>query len=398
MANKYWSEETNPKTGKQFAFFRRYLSVAHNGCCDLDALLSSEYGEKLAERLDFAYRYDDPMDPALLHEYESMGLRKQMFELEDYWTRWALFTPLAMLLPENKDRKYPLVFSFHGGGNSLESEEFSIGLQQIAAKEGFMICNPQNTNADNVYRLYQIIKENYPVDTERVYATGFSQGGMKTTELSVAHGEILAAAAPSGNDIWDAFSQMTQEKAARLKEGGLPFCQVVGDCEVRSHVPYNIPPITRNWGVNYPGDPIADAHRPAQGDPTQKGGLPPRFLSMPKPSPEERLQSVNTRLWTLGCKPLDVEACLKIGAADGECAWHTGFHGDREKVEWRYGLKHYVTDIDGENGLPMFRHVSVANHPHWPPVTMGQIVWDFFKQFKRDAQSGKIVLDPYQYK
>lgn len=397
MASKLWNKETNPQTGERFEIFKKYLTVAHNGHADVDDVMQGAYGDAWAKRLHLCYSFDDPMDPALLHYYESIGLRKQMFETDDYWTRWALFTPLSMLLPENKNRKYPLVFVFHGGGNSLESEEFSCGFQQIAAKEGFIICNPQNTNPDNVLRLLDVIRGLVPIDEERVYATGYSQGGMQTTAVTKLHPELFAAAAPSGNAVWD--NRIEKEDEQRLTDTFLPFMQVVGGCEQSYIVPYNEAHPRKDWGVSLPGDPIAMAFRPETGDPTQN---PEEFKKLmaqfnAKYTPEERLAQVNRRLATLGCAPRDVERCLKLGALDGEVAWQMGFYGDKEEIVRPYGRKHYVSDIYNKDGLLAFRYVVVAGAPHWPPVSMGEMVWDFFKRYRRDKMTGKVVEDAYRY-
>ena len=397
MASKLWNKETNPKTGERFEIYKGYLEVAHNGHADVDSLMEGPYGDAWAERLNRCYSYDDPMDPELLHYYESIGLRKQMFETDNYWTRWALFTPLSMFLPENKDRKYPLIFVFHGGGNSLESEEFSCGFQQIAAREGFIVCNPQNTNPENVLRLLDLIKGMVPIDEERIYATGYSQGGMQTTAVTKLHPELFAAAAPSGNTVWDV--RISEEDEKRFAGNFLPFMQMVGACEPGNIVPYNEAHPRKNWGVNRPGDPIAMAFRPETGDPTQNPEEMRKLMASftKQYTPEERVGLVNRRLATLGCEARDVERCMKLGVLDGEVAWQLGFYGDKEEIRNCYGRKHYISDIYNTEGQLAFRYVVVAGAPHWPPVAMGEMVWEFFKRYRRDKATGKVVEDPYQY-
>ena len=395
-----WSKETNPATGEMFEFFHRYLTCAHNGNVDVDALLHSEYGDAWAKRLEPFFLYgSDPMGKKTLRYYEGLGLKKEMFETDDYFTRWALFTPLAMYLPENRDRKYPLVFVHHGGGNSLESEEFSTGFQLIAAKEGFMVANLQNTNPDNVIRVLDIIKEKYPLDESRVYVTGYSQGGMQTTRVTALYGERFAAAAPGGNAL--AVKMADPEEAKKIEDGlksvRLPFLQMIGESEMSNIVPYNKVLARKAWSLSYPGDPVAQLHEDWSGDPTRLGPRPD-FSVDPALTPEKRLEeNVNARLRLLNCEPRDIEKCMAIGENSPEAERVTGFYGDTEEIHVYDGKKYYDLGIKSRDGVDMFHLVVLENAPHWPPLAMAQIEWDFFKQFRRNPETKALETIPYEY-
>lgn len=403
----YWSEETNPETGKKFEAFLRYLRTAHNGNADIDALIDSPYGEELAKNLQTRFTYEgNSMGEAALEYYRSIGLKKEMFENEDYYTRWVLLTPLEMYTKKGKNKKYPLVFYNHGGSNAIETDEFSMGLQQIAGKEKFMVAYLQNTNWQNTDRVFGIIAEKYPLDKERVYMFGYSQGGYQTTSTYFRIPEKFAAVAPCGNDIYRTYDNFnvpyTEEETARLKEVFIPFMQVVGACEASSFAPVNDWKPRKDWGIEVSGETFVDSRRDDSRDPTRIHGGRRRFSDMPVPPDGEdkhewMIKRLNMRMDTLGCEPRDAEKCISyLNTPEDELHHVVGFYGDKEEIAEYFGYKHYIVDIWNKDKINAFRYVVVENSPHWPPVMMARLVWDFFKQFRRDSLTGKIVADEYK--
>lgn len=397
----YWDKKQNPVTGEQLEEFVRYMRAWSNEGCDVDALISSEYGHKLGELQDLAYRWEDPMDPELLAWYRAHGVKKEMFETEHFYTRWALLTPLNV----EEGKKYPLVFVNHGGGNYLESEEFSTGFNILVGREKFMAAYLQNTNTENIRRILDQLCKDYPVDTERVYVAGFSQGGGKTTDCAFRMPERFAAHAPCGNDIYryvDRWSvPYSAEDHERLKQAFLPFMQVVGCNEHSNIIPLN------NW---IPARPQAER---IEGDlhtyPSREGEVDPTRPSDPKhpgghiepPEGCDRrmwmVEQLNKRLELLDVAPRDPKICLGYeNTPEDELHHILGFYGDKEEIQMYYGYKHYTVDIFNKDGMNAFRYVAVENSPHWPPVMLGELVWAFFRQFRRDTATGKIVVDEYK--
>ena len=62
---------------------------------------------------------DDPMD---WEEYEKQTGNhydvKKAFP-QNLWKKWTSFLPVSATLPENKNRKYPLLVVLHGAGNTV---------------------------------------------------------------------------------------------------------------------------------------------------------------------------------------------------------------------------------------------------------------------------------------
>ena len=73
-----------------------------------------------------------------------------------------------------------------------------------------------------------------------------------------------------------------------------------------------------------------------------------------------------------------------------------GFYGDEEAILQIHGLKHYFVNIYNEDGINAFRYVCLDNYPHFVPPAGGELLWEFFRQFRRDRSTGRIICDAYQ--
>jgi hypothetical protein len=91
-----------------------------------------------------------------------------------------------------------------------------------------------------------------------------------------------------------------------------------------------------------------------------------------------------------------MQICLSYADTPEDDLHHIiGIYGDKETIVSYFGVKHYIVDIRNKDGFHAFRYVSAENCPHWPYLMMGELAWDFFKQFRRDKVTKKIVADPY---
>jgi pimeloyl-ACP methyl ester carboxylesterase len=398
----FWSIQTNPETGAKFEKVLENLKVSHNGNCNVERLISGEYGQEMIRNLLVRFEFEEnPMGESVQSYYHSLGLKKEMYESDDYYTRWVLLTPLSMYESPHKGKKYPLIFMNHGGGNSIEADEFSTGLHEIAGKEDFMVAYLQNTNWQNTNRVLDIIADKYPLDSERVYLTGYSQGGYQVTSTYFRIPGRFAAVAPCGNDIYRDYDNFnvpyTEEETENLRQTFLPFMQVNGVYEASCFVPINDWQPRKNWGYNVSGETYLDPRRNDLNDPTRIiGGVRP-FSNMPVP-PEGTdkhqwmISRLNKRMHILGCENRDPDTCIAYLYTPEDDLHHTlGFYGDKEDISVHFGVKYYFSDIWNKEGIHAFRYVAVENAPHTPPVLMGQLVWDFFKKFRRDHLTGQIV-------
>ena len=93
----------------------------------------------------------------------------------------------------------PLVMCFHGGGDSAMCMVCLTDWHKVAAKYGFLLVsveNHMNSTATEAMELIEHIKKTYKVNTEKIYATGFSMGGCKSWDLFQEYPSTFAAVAP----------------------------------------------------------------------------------------------------------------------------------------------------------------------------------------------------------
>ena len=117
---------------------------------------------------------------------------------------WFTYVPKAAKRPE---AGWPLVMFYHGGSdNPAEAAEMS-KLHELGEREGFITVYPwgtdrcgwnsamnpdQEDDAGFCDRLIDYMLENYPVDKERVYVTGFSNGAAMAQTVALLHPEKIA--------------------------------------------------------------------------------------------------------------------------------------------------------------------------------------------------------------
>ncbi len=93
----------------------------------------------------------------------------------------------------------PLVLAFHGGGDSAFHIAHVSGWWRIAHRHGFLLVaveNHLNSTAAETIELMETLKERYPIDSRRIYATGFSMGGCKSWDLYQEYPGVFAGLAP----------------------------------------------------------------------------------------------------------------------------------------------------------------------------------------------------------
>lgn len=131
----------------------------------------------------------------------SLNLKVNFSEKVDY----------LIYLPENYDTslntKYPLILFLHGGGESgNDIEKVKIhGIPKLieeGQKFPFVILSPLNPNKKKFWNnailisLIDSITSKYSIDTNRIYATGMSRGGLGVWNLAMEFPDKFAAIAP----------------------------------------------------------------------------------------------------------------------------------------------------------------------------------------------------------
>ena len=144
----------------------------------------------------------------------STGLSAQTLQHNGDEREYQLYLPSSY----NEETAHPLLLNFHGfGGNAKDYFEYESDFQEVAEQEGVILVYPQalllsgfsvwnaapfaednKTDFDDIGFIETLIfdlQEQLSIDQERVYAAGFSTGGMFSYALACFSNEPIAGVA-----------------------------------------------------------------------------------------------------------------------------------------------------------------------------------------------------------
>lgn len=182
---------------------------------DNEAVLTKTLAQEAWDRLMSRTRrtntsvYGD-IEPRLNLRREGAGFE---FFLEDdrleekVRTKHTWFTHVPEKIREGQTGPAPLVVFFHGGSDNPEEAAQMSRFHELGEKEGFITVYPWGTDkaqwnmkllengADDVgfcVALIRYMTEHYPVDKERVYLSGFSNGAGQAQTVAMLYPELIA--------------------------------------------------------------------------------------------------------------------------------------------------------------------------------------------------------------
>jgi len=120
----------------------------------------------------------------------------------------------------NSNKKFPIVFNFHGGGMSHLEQMFYTKMNKSADKNQFIVIYPLGINKDwnvgfemsyqngsndigFIKEILTFIKGKYKIDEKAVYATGLSRGGFLCHRIAAEMPDVFAAVASVGAPVPD---------------------------------------------------------------------------------------------------------------------------------------------------------------------------------------------------
>lgn len=143
-----------------------------------------------------------------------------------------------------KNGKLPLLFVFHGGGDSAIATASLAEWPEIGQRENFITVAVEmhlGVSAREVVEIIRHLNENYSIDNSRIYATGFSMGGIKSWDIYQECPKVFAAVAPMDaiqNPGMNCFFTKTADERVN-KDTLLPVFYVGGAssplCELPKH-------------------------------------------------------------------------------------------------------------------------------------------------------------------
>ena len=296
---------------------------------------------------------------------ETLGIKRIIVEQptgKDTKWLWYEYWPQE-LLEGAPAHSVPVMVLLHGNQNDPRTQAETSGFLQVAAQDRFFVVemewqgspNYQAMGHDGIENvLYQLFAKYPQLDPSRVYAEGLSAGSMTATALGIKKSHVFAAVGghsgglferpmpgpfPSFGPIW---SEATQKRGAVE----MPYCSVLGTAD--NVVPYIKPD---NWkGNGYLN--AWNAYEQMNGMKVVSEldfGIDPVF--------GQQLQDRETILYA---------------------------KGDGITVETGQLYK---------GNVPLIKIVAVMDYGHWNFQPTARIMWDYFKQFRRDPVTKKLIYD-----
>lgn len=331
---------------------------------NIDDLVNSPLGESMVENISNFLLYPDENDPAVYQYWEDLGIKKELHDGDDEDRKWSTFTPLEAYEEENADKEYPVLFVFHGNNNPIYLVE-SWGYAQLCAEEEFICVMPWAKNGgksedpeqegvfldEEMDRILEILREEYPIDESRIYATGFSLGGRSTVLQALHYPNMFAAIGVGGQHLAGVSGESTipEEKWDALKE--TPVIQMAGTNDRNHHFPYG-----------------------------QKGDTQIDALN--------RWFDINGIDWEF-----TAEECLEIADTSENLAERKlGLKSDDTYIQYYDGTQYYTADYYNEDNINMMKIIAIEGMPHWLSGSFARIVWNFLKQYARDTETGELIV------
>lgn len=259
----------------------------------------------------------------------------------------------------------PLLLLLHGNENDPRTQAETSGFVELCAKENFVVVELEWQGSKDyarmgmdgieqvVYHLLQI----YPqLDASRVYAEGLSAGsatasglGIRKSYLFAAVGGFSAGILP-GSYRFDCDRQSLWNEAIQ-KSGAveMPYFSATGTSDTV------VPFLNKdNWQQN-------------------------AFFTAWQIYQRMNGMTVTER------PDFDKDATFGVVLEK------------RETIQTNKGIS-METGVLSKGGIPLIRMVAVNDYGHWNFKPAAKMMWDFFRQFSRDAQTKRLVYHDEGYK
>ena len=295
-------------------------------------------------------------------DFEALGIRRNIVEQptgKDTKWLWYEYWP-EELLSGAPGHSVPVMVLLHGNTNDPRTQAETSGFIQVAAQDRFFVVemewqgspNYQAMGHDGIESvLYQLFAKYPQLDPSRVYAEGLSAGSITATALGIKKSHVFAAVGGhSGGIFGGPFKGYTTKNIlwdeATQKRGAveMPYCSVLGTAD--NVVPYIKPD---NWKNN------------------------------------NYLNAWNTYEQMNG---MEVVSTIDFGV---DPVFGQQLQ-DRETIITNKGDGIVVeTGQLYKGNVPLIKIVAVVDYGHWNFQPTARIMWDFFKQYRRDPVTKQLI-------
>ena len=295
---------------------------------------------------------------------ESLGIRRIIVEQptgKETRQLWYEYWP-EELLEGAPDRSVPVMVLLHGNMNDPRTQAETSGFIQVAAEDRFFVVemewqgtpNYQAMGHDGIESvLYQLFAKYPQLDPSRVYAEGLSAGSITATALGIKKSHLFAAVGGHSGGIFSGpFKGYTTKDIlwdeATQKRGAveMPYCSVLGTLD--NVVPYIKPD---NWKNNN--------YLNAWNTYEQMNGM-------------AVVSDLDFSVDPVFAQPMRDRETIVTGKGDG-IVIETGqlYKGD----------------------VPLIKIVAVMDYGHWNFQPTARIMWDFFRHYRRDPETKKLIYE-----
>jgi poly(3-hydroxybutyrate) depolymerase len=272
---------------------------------------------------------------------------------------WYEYWPVE-LLAGAPERSVPVMVLLHGNTNDPRTQAETSGFIQVAAEDRFFVVemewqgtpNYQAMGHDGIESvLYQLFAKYPQLDPSRVYAEGLSAGSITATALGIKKSHVFAAVGGHSGGIFSgpfkgytAFDILWAEATQKRGAVEMPYCSVFGTKD-------NVVPYIK------PGDWKNNNYLNAWNAYEQMNGM----------------SVVN-------------EIDFSLDPVFGQTLQ------DRETIVTNKGDGIVIeTGQMYKGSVPMIKMVAVMDYGHWNFQPTARIMWDFFKHYRRDPETKKLI-------
>ena len=272
---------------------------------------------------------------------------------------WYEYWPVE-LLAGAPEHSVPVMVLLHGNMNDPRTQAETSGFIQVAAQDRFFVVemewqgtpNYQAMGHDGIESvLYQLFAKYPQLDPSRVYAEGLSAGSITATALGIKKSHVFAAVGGHSGGIFSgpfkgytAFDLLWAEATQKRGAVEMPYCSVLGTAD--NVVPYIKPDDWKN--NNYLN--AWNAYEQMNG-----------------------MEVVNK---------IDFSLDPVFGQALQDRETIVTNKGDGIVIETGQMYK---------GSVPMIKLVAVMDYGHWNFQPTARIMWDFFKHYRRDPETKKLI-------
>ena len=258
-------------------------------------------------------------------------------------------------------RSVPMVVLLHGNANDPRTQAETSGFLQVAGEERFFVVEMewqgsrsfQAMGQDGVETvIYQLLARYPQLDPSRVYAEGLSAGSMTATALGIKKSHVFAAVGGHSGGLFGGmgagpfpgFEAIWNEATQKRGAVETAYCSVFGTMDTT--VPYMTP---ENWRGN--------SYLNAWNAYEQMNGM-------------------------TVVRDMD----FSVDPVFGQVL------RDRESLKTAKGAGIVMETGQLYKGeTPLIRLVAVMDYGHWNFMPTARVMWDFFKHYRRDPETKKLV-------